>query len=135
MKYINSNICFMVNNIGSWIKQGLADIGKNQAWLAEAVGLQTPQISRIISGSSEATPDVLNRIADALRKPRIEAYRAAGHFSEKTNEDPWVEKMNVKLNGIKDPASRALAERVLESLISGPPEVVKPAIDKKAKTA
>lgn len=107
----------MANNLGEWIKKCLSDLGKSQAWLAAEVGVQPPQISRIISGESEATPDVLNGIADALRKPRIQAYRAAGHFGNPPEEDAWVEEMNHKLSLVPE-TQRKVAERLLDALIT-----------------
>lgn len=106
----------MANNLGEWIKKCLSDLGKSQAWLASEVGVQPPQISRIISGESEATPDTLNAIADALRKPRIQAYRAAGHFGVLPEDDAWFEEMNHKLSLIPE-GQRKVAERLLDALV------------------
>lgn len=73
----------------------MVELGKNQLWLAKEVGLQPPQISRIISGYSEATPEILNRIAEALHKPKLQAYIASGYLTREDNdtdtEDQWVE--------------------------------------------
>jgi transcriptional regulator with XRE-family HTH domain len=118
-KYLTGNLNYMANNLGEWIKKGLSDLGKNQAWLAIQVGLQPPQISRIISGESEAMPDVLNKIADALHKPRIQAYRAAGHFGDATEEEEWVETMNHKIKLVPT-TQRSVAEKLLDALIEEP---------------
>lgn len=90
MKYLRDNINFMTGNaskLGIWIRERLREKGKNQAWLAEKIGIQPPQVSRIISGDSEALPDILNAIADALGKPRSQIYRAAGHIEPITPKD------------------------------------------------
>lgn len=78
---MTGNLSFMKSNVttlGEWIRAGLKDAGKNQVWLAEKIGVQPPQVSRIISGVSEPTPDLLSSISDALGKPREQIYRAAG---------------------------------------------------------
>jgi transcriptional regulator with XRE-family HTH domain len=90
MKYIGDNIDYMTGNttvLGQWIRENLKEKGRNQAWLAERISVQPPQVSRIISGESEATTDMLNAIADALGKPRIQIYRAAGHIEPATTQD------------------------------------------------
>lgn len=106
----------MANNLGIWIKEGLNKIGKNQVWLADKVGVEPPQISRIISGESEARPELLNKIADALHKPRVQAYRAAGHLSNISEQDEWIEQTSYKLSQL-DPARRQIAENLLDALL------------------
>jgi len=116
-----SNICFVkinVNKLGNWIRDGLRDINRNQVWLAEKIGVQAPQVSRIISGSSETTPDLLSAIADALGKPRIQAYRAAGYLQQEPKADEWVEEMNHKL--LRLPSNlRGVAGRFIDSMLEG----------------
>lgn len=106
MKYTTDNISFMADNrdelsdLGKWIKVGLDGIGKNQAWLAKRIGVQPPQVSRIMRGLSEATPDLLNKIADSLGKPRIQIYRAAGHIETATPQDELDERILHALNSL-----------------------------------
>lgn len=124
----------MKNNFGVWIKESLSELGKTQVWLANEVGLQPPQISRIISGYSEATPEILNRIADALHKPRIQAYRAAGHLPENLDENSWAEDMAQKLAKL-DPELQDIATRFIKSLLEREPKKKYPkvAISKSTK--
>jgi len=103
-------------NLGKWIRLGLKDVNRNQVWLAEKVGVQPPQISRIISGASEATPDLLSSIADALGKPRIHAYRAAGYLDPQPPEDEWAEQTTHKLRKLS-PGLRSVADRMIEGLL------------------
>lgn len=124
----------MTNNLGEWIRIGLDEMGKTQAWLAAQVGVQPPQISRIISGESEATPDVLNKLADALRQPRIQAYRAAGHFQETSADDRWIEEMTYKLNQIP-PALRPIASKVIEGFATAEEREQDQSIVRRIKTA
>lgn len=121
MKFMDGNLNYMksnANKLGVWIRDGLNELGKNQAWLAEKVGVQPPQISRIISGSSEAPPDLLGAIADALGKPRAQAYRAAGYLNQEAAADEWAEEMTYKLNKLS-PGLRAVAERFINSMVEG----------------
>ena len=114
LNYMKSN----TSKLGEWIRSGLSDIGKNQVWLAEKIGVQPPHVSRIINGSSEATPDIMSAIADALGKPRIQAYRAAGFLDPQTEEDEWVEEMSHKLKQLS-PGLRGVATTVINSLVEG----------------
>lgn len=106
------------NRLGEWIRAGLKDANKNQVWLAEKIGVQPPQVSRIISGSSEPTADLLSAIADALGKPRLQAYRAAGFLDPQTEDDEWVEEMSYKLKRLP-PNLRSVAATVINSLVEG----------------
>lgn len=104
------------NKLGAWIRQCLSDIGKNQVWLAEKIGVQAPQVSRIISGSSEATPDLLSAIADALGKPRIQAYRAAGYLEPLPEFDEWVEEQDSKLRKLSQ-KTRSFIGKIIDSAV------------------
>jgi plasmid maintenance system antidote protein VapI len=90
MKFSRGNINYMIENpttLGEWIRVCLREMGKNQAWLAEKIGVQPPQVSRIISGSSETTPEILIAIADALGKSRTQVFRIAGYIEKVTKTD------------------------------------------------
>ena len=109
------------SKLGDWIRQGLKDVNRNQVWLAEKIGVQPPQVSRIISGGSEATPDLLSAIADALGKPRAQAYRAAGYLNPEPVADEWVEEMSHKLK-LLSPRVRDIASKIINALAEGEPE-------------
>jgi transcriptional regulator with XRE-family HTH domain len=98
--------------LGKWIKAALDDRRKNQAWLAEQVGVQPPQISRIMRGLSEALPDLLSAIADALGRPRIEIYRAAGHIEPATSADEVEERIMHALNKLPLEERKKWARRI-----------------------
>jgi transcriptional regulator with XRE-family HTH domain len=106
MKYIAVNINFMAEKrddltpLGKWIKAALEDKRRNQAWLAEKVGVKPPQISRIMRGLSEAMPDLLDKIADHLGRPRVQIYRAAGHIEPVTEKDELEERILNALNSL-----------------------------------
>lgn len=108
MKYLRVNINFMTSNadrlspLGKWIKAILDAKGKSQAWLAGEIHLKPPQVSRIMSGESEAPPRTLNAIADALGKKRIEVYRAAGHLEPITPKDDLDESLLFQANRLPE---------------------------------
>ncbi|MGB8984141.1 MAG: helix-turn-helix domain-containing protein [Anaerolineales bacterium] len=106
-----------MNQLGTWIRDSLNDLGRNQAWLAEKIGVQPPQVSRIISGSSEPTPELLGAIADALGKPRVQAYRAAGYLNQEPEPDEWVEEMAFKINRVPS-GLRGIVTNFINSLLS-----------------
>lgn len=83
---------FMTNNgeltkLGKWIKATLDEKKKNQIWLAGKIGVQPPQMSRMMRGGTEVLTAHLNAIADALGKRRAEIYRAAGHIEPVTKKE------------------------------------------------
>ena len=115
------NLCFMKSNpnpLGEWIRNGLMEIGRNQVWLAEKVGVQAPQISRIINGGSETSPELLSAIADALGKPRAQIFRVAGYLEKISEDDEWVEETNYKLKKIPHNL-RGVATALIDGLLDG----------------
>lgn len=117
----------------AWLQKEMSKRNWTQADFSRKSGLHRAIISKLILGASTPLPDTLLAIAIALKLPEAQVFEAAGILPTNKDTDPWVEQMNVKLNSIKDPASRALAERVLESLISGPSEAPVRPTAKKAK--
>lgn len=113
--------------LGDWIRDGLKDLGRSQAWLAEKIGVQPPQVSRIISGASEPTPEILGAIADALGKPRVQAYRAAGYLNQEPEADEWTEEMLFKINRVPT-GLRGIVTSFIDSMLDGKNE--KPAAAK-----
>lgn len=109
---MSGNLHYMKSNgnpLGEWIRSALADLGRNQIWLANKVGVQPPQISRIIKGSSETTPDLLGAIADALGRPRVQAYRAAGYLEPQSQDDELESIMHEVKKMHKDDQAELLA--------------------------
>jgi transcriptional regulator with XRE-family HTH domain len=99
------------------VKAALTKKGMNQTDLADRINVTPAQISRIMSGERGTSIETLVKIADALNIRHEDIFKAAaGILPANKDIDPWVEQMNIKLNSIKDPAARALAEKVLESL-------------------
>lgn len=120
-------------NFSKWLQHQLDLREWSQADLSRKSGVSTGQIARLMTGERGIGEQSVIAIAKALKIPPVHVLEAAGILPANKDSDPWVEKMNVTLNNIKDPASRALAERVLESLISGPSETAMRPSTKKAK--
>lgn len=131
------NLYCMKSNItplGEWIRTGLKNINKNQVWLAAKIGVKPPQVSRIISGNSEATPDLLSSIADALGKPREQAYRVAGYLDKVPKSDEWVEETSHKLNLIPL-GLRTVTSKFIDSMLEGDQQQSQPKPRKNNKPA
>jgi hypothetical protein len=85
---MSGNLRYMPNNpvkLGEWIRLGLEDINKSQVWLAEKIGVQPPQVSRIISGRSETSPDILSAIFNTI------------YLTPLGNPNPWSRDIVQKL--------------------------------------
>jgi transcriptional regulator with XRE-family HTH domain len=108
----------MKTNFGEWLKLQLEERDMKQSELAEKIGVQPPQISRIISGEREPTTDVLTKIAHALRIPRKVILRVVDIMPPDPDEDPWVEEMSYKIS-LLSPSLRSVAERLIDSLAEG----------------
>jgi len=78
---------------GSWLAVQLKLQGITQTELAERIGVQPPQVSRIISGQRSPTVDLLISISDALRIPREETFRMAGILPPVPDVDKLVEQI------------------------------------------
>lgn len=112
MKFTNCRIGDMpqrsktMSALGEWIRVHLERKGKNQKWLAEKIGVKPPQMSRIISGSSDTTPDILVAIADALGQRRSEIFRAAGYIETLTEEETQREQLIFETRDLTDEEKR-----------------------------
>lgn len=78
---------------GSWLAVQLKLSGITQSELARRVGVQPPQISRIISGERPPTVDMLISISDALGRPRAEVFRVAGILPNAPKEEKLKEQI------------------------------------------
>lgn len=101
------------------VKAALIKKGMNQTDLADRINVTPAQISRIMSGERGTSIETLVKIADALNIRHEDIFKAAaGLPALEVTSDKWVEQMNIKLNNIKDPKSRSIAEKLLDSLAS-----------------
>lgn len=64
--------------IGDWLLRELEDRGWSQSELARRAGIGNATLSRIISGTRDAGPDVARAIAQALGETPEKIYRLAG---------------------------------------------------------
>jgi len=83
----------METDFGIWLKLQLEEQDMTQSELAEKIGVQPPQISRIISGERGPTTETLIKMADALRMPREKIFRAAGIIAPEPNINETVEQI------------------------------------------
>jgi len=88
----------MDTTFGEWLKEQLKAQHITQSELAGKVGVQPPQISRIISGERGPTTDLLIKIGDALRIPRAVVFSAAGIMPIALEDDEWDQRIKHLLN-------------------------------------
>lgn len=131
------NICakmFAMENFGEWLLNELEKRNMSQSDLAKLSGLSRGTLSNLISGTRGLGTDSINAIARALKLPPAQVFEAAGILPANKDVDPWVEQMNVLLNSIKDPKSRGIAEKLLDSLATNEEETASARVQsKKAK--
>lgn len=68
----------METNFPEWLLNKLEQLDMTQAELARKSGITSGQVSRILSGQRGAESKTLSAIAQALKLPPDEVYRAAG---------------------------------------------------------
>ncbi|MBI5933303.1 MAG: helix-turn-helix transcriptional regulator [Chloroflexi bacterium] len=69
---------------GDWLKEKLKAKGMSQAELAKRIKVTPSFVSHLISGDRGTTIDILIPIADALKIPPEEAFRAAVGINKKS---------------------------------------------------
>lgn len=82
----------------------------SQADLARASHLSSGTISDVISGRRRVGKDMATSIANALKLPPEQVFRAAGILPPET-DDPWAEEMAHKLSQLS-PGLRAVDEGI-----------------------
>ena len=83
--------------------------------MARAAGVSRSAISEIISGQRQVGKRTATAVADALKLPPEQVFRAAGILPSK-REDPWVDKMAHKLGQLPS-GMRGVAERFIDSML------------------
>jgi transcriptional regulator with XRE-family HTH domain len=104
-------------SFSEWLQKELERKGWNQSDLARAAHLGKGSLSDIISGRRKVGSEVARAIADALKLPPEQVFRAAGILPPE-KEDPWVDEMSHKL-GQLSPGLRGVAERFINSMLEG----------------
>lgn len=87
---------FIVRNkvsFGEWLSKELEILYWSQADLARATGLSRAAISKLVSGESAPTPETLNSIAKALKKPPEDIFREAGLLPPKPEDVPGLREL------------------------------------------
>lgn len=109
----NTSISF-----SEWLQEQLDKKGWNQSKLASAAHLGKGSLSDIMSGRRKVGSEVARAIADALKLPPEQVFRAAGILPAEREEDPWVDEMAHKLEQLS-PGLRGMAERLINSMVEG----------------
>ena len=80
-----------METVSEWLSRELDRRGLSQADLVRLSGVTSAQVSRIISGSRGPGEGALRAIADALRLPAEQVFRAAGMLPPDPKKDPLTE--------------------------------------------
>lgn len=80
----------MRNEFGSWLRNEIKKSGKTQAEFSDLIGVEQPQLSRILNGTRGTTNQVLDRIAVVLGVSPESVFRMAGELRT-TSTDPFTE--------------------------------------------
>ena len=105
-----------MEKFSDWLMQELRSRNMSQSDLSRSSNITTAQISRIISGQRNPGQDTLSAIAKAFKLPPEFVFEKAGILPPSV-EDPWVSKMNHKLELLTGPR-REMAERILDTMLS-----------------
>ena len=61
-----------------WLRTEIKRTGRTQKEFSQIIGIEQPQLSKILSGSSNTSDEVLNKISIALGVPVEHVFRLAG---------------------------------------------------------
>lgn len=86
--------------------------------ITKRTGLSSAQVSRILSGERSPGVDALIAIADALRLPREEVFRAAGLLNDK-NKDAVIEVLAYRISLLPEPQQKFI-DALIETLLNKP---------------
>jgi transcriptional regulator with XRE-family HTH domain len=104
-------------NFSVWLDQELSSRSWTRADLAQKAQISQSTLSLIYNESRKAGPDVCRSIADALKIPPEEVFRAAGLLPPTPKVDVVSERANHLLQMLKKPTSKQRAVDYLELLI------------------
>ena len=102
----------MKQNFGEWLKEILDKQKINQSELAAMTGVLPAQISRIISGERGTTPEMLDKIAHALKLPPKQVFEAAGWLNETPKKDKMIEQIEHMYSELPDDDKAEILEFV-----------------------
>lgn len=81
----------MNKDFGNWLRDKIKASGRNQAEFSELIGIEQPQLSRILSGTRGASNQVLENIANALGIPSEIVLLKAGILNPKPVRDEKID--------------------------------------------
>jgi transcriptional regulator with XRE-family HTH domain len=85
-----------------WLEQQLKIQGMKVSELARAAGIQPASLSRVLSGTRNAGPDICLGLAQALDVPPEEVFRRAGLLPPKPEEAMTREKADYLFSRLSD---------------------------------
>ena len=87
------SITMATDTFSNWLQAELDERGMTPAELSRAAGIGKGSLSDIFSGRRKVGTEMATAIADALRLPQEQVFRAAGLLRPKKNATATVEKI------------------------------------------
>lgn len=103
-------------NFPTWLDAELIKRNWTRADLSQFAQISQSTLSLIYRGDRKPGPEVCNAIAQALKLPATEVFRAAGLLPPATDTDPMQERLDHLYTTLKDPANKQRALDFLEFL-------------------
>jgi transcriptional regulator with XRE-family HTH domain len=126
---VNTSISF-----SEWLLLMLEKKDWSQADLARAAKVSRSAISEIISEQRQIGKRTATSIANALKLPPEQVFRAAGLLPPEKDEDPWVEDMSHKISKLS-PGLRSITERFVNGMLDEEEKQSKTKTKPKAKSS
>lgn len=106
----------MTTKFGARVKNRLVEMKppRTQKDLAYAVGLEPPQISRILSGESGTTPQTIVKMANFLGEPVDEYLKLYGNIDPDPDYDPMLNRIITMYNSWSDPNDKYMFLQMAE---------------------
>ena len=105
---------------GEWLLNELREKEISQSELSRRTGISTGAISDVISGRRNVGPDIARRVAEALRVPVEESYRAAGLLPDvpmDTDQDKWIRRVSKLLEEVKDERDQKTILAMIDAMV------------------
>lgn len=107
----------MNNTLSVWLNNEMATRQWSQSDLARKSGLHRAVISKILSENTKPTPETCQALAEALKLPIEQVYRAANLLPSHPEQDELVARAEYLLQSFKTEQYRQIALSMLENLV------------------
>ena len=92
----------MGKEFGIWLRKKIKETGKTQAEVSSLIGVEQPQLSRILSGERGASIQVLKALARVLNIPDEQVFAKAGVMDEKPERNQKIDQITHLLYSLNE---------------------------------